>query len=169
MPGRKQEHLAESIQHKLGLLLKRSTGDPRLEGVTVTSVHLSKDRAHAQVGFSVYSGSPAALAGPAPAGRHPPADHSPLAVEAALNHAAGYLAHALAQSLQARRTPHLHFVYDPGFDYAQHMEELLQPLRPPEPAAPANLTSPAELTAPAEPGTPSESGASAEPAPSLED
>ena len=109
MSGRKLEHLNESIRQKLGQLLYREANDPRFGSVTITQVNLSKDYSTARVLFSTY---------------RPGADIAELT--ASLNHAAGVFSRALGRSLNSRRTPRLHFHYDPGFDYAQEMEVLFK-------------------------------------------
>jgi ribosome-binding factor A len=112
MSGRKLEHLNERIRQKLGLLLQREVGDPRLARVTIVTVQLSRDLAHAKVKFSCYD--------PAVKGED---------LTGALNKAAGYLGKALARTLETRRSPQLHFEYDPGFDYTQEMEMVLKQVR----------------------------------------
>jgi len=109
MAGRKLEHLNESIRQKLGQLLIKEASDPRLQTVTITSVTVAKDLATARVMFSAYD---------------PAAD--PKELTAALNHAAGFFSQAVARTLSTRRTPRLHFYYDPGFDYALEMDLLLK-------------------------------------------
>src|SRR5689334_20416403 len=105
MPGRKIDHLNARIQEKLGMLLQREVNDPRLARVTVVGVTVSRDLAHASVKYSCYD--------PAVKGEE---------LAEPLNKAAGYLSRALARTLETRKSPQLHFVYDPGFDYALEME-----------------------------------------------
>jgi ribosome-binding factor A len=113
MPGRKIEHLNERIRQKLGMLLQREVSDPRLARVTIVGVNVSRDLAHAGVRFSCYD--------PAVKGEE---------LTEALNKAAGFLSRALARTLETRKSPQLHFVYDPGFDYALEMELALKRVRP---------------------------------------
>lgn len=113
MSGRKIDHLNERIRQKLGVLLQREVNDPRLARVTIVGVNVSKDLAHAAVRFSCYD--------PGVKG---------VELTEALNKAAGYLSKALARTLETRKTPKLHFEYDPGFDYAQEMEIALKRVRP---------------------------------------
>jgi ribosome-binding factor A len=109
MPGRKRDHLNERIRQKLGMLLQRESADPRFRAVTIVEVRVAKDLANATVRFSCYE---------------PGVDAKALA--ASLNHAAGFFAQALARSMDTRRTPRLYFAHDPGFDYAQEIEEKLR-------------------------------------------
>ncbi|MBI4083749.1 MAG: 30S ribosome-binding factor RbfA [Candidatus Lambdaproteobacteria bacterium] len=113
MVGRKGEHLNEQIRHKLGMILQREAHDPRFQAVTVTRVTLSRDRAHADVRFSCYR-----------------KDLDLEALTESLNRAAGFFGHALARSLETRRTPRLIFHYDPGFDHADEIERALKSIEP---------------------------------------
>jgi ribosome-binding factor A len=115
MPGRKLEHLNSRIQQKLGVLLQREAADPRFERVTIVSVNLSRDMAHAGVKFSCYN-----------------KNTDVPALTESLNKAAGFLGKALARTMETRKSPKLHFTYDPGFDYAEEMEGLLKQVRPAE-------------------------------------
>ena len=112
MAGRKLEHLSGLIRQKLGQLLYKEANDPRFHAVTITAVKLSKDLSQARVEFSIFQ-----------------KDHPPEEVAESLNNAAGFFSHALGRTLAARRTPKLTFHYDPGFDYAQDMDVLLNKLK----------------------------------------
>ncbi|HKJ00749.1 MAG TPA: 30S ribosome-binding factor RbfA [bacterium] len=112
MAGRKLEHLNETIRQKLGQLLVKEASDPRFHTVTITNVTVAKDLSTARVQFSAYDSA---------------VDSAELT--RLLNNAAGFFGHALARTLETRRTPRLHFYYDPGFDYAQEMDILLKKVR----------------------------------------
>ena len=124
MPGRKIDHLNERIRQKLGVLLQREVNDPRLSRVTIVSVNLSRDLAHAGVKYSCYD----------------PNVNGATLLEP-LNKAAGFLGKALARTMETRKSPQLHFEYDPGFDYADEMEIALKRVRPEEEAASAGQDS----------------------------
>ncbi len=109
MAGHKREHLNETVRQKLGRLLQREASDPRFSTVTITGVRLAKDYATALVMFSSYD---------------PSANVEELTES--LNKAAGFLGHALGRTLTSRRTPRLHFRYDPGFDHAMDLDAVLR-------------------------------------------
>jgi ribosome-binding factor A len=113
MAGRKLQHLNETIRQKLGQLLIKEASDPRFHAVTITGVTVAKDLSTARVQFSAY-------------------DHAvdPAELTRLLNKAAGFFSRALARTLETRRTPRLHFYYDPGFDYALEMDLLLKEALP---------------------------------------
>ena len=108
MAGRKREHLSEAIHQKLSTILVREASDPRFRSITITGVSLAKDLSTARVTYSCFE---------------PKIDLADLT--ASLNGAAGFLGRALSRTLAARRTPRLHFFYDPGFDYALEVDLLL--------------------------------------------
>ncbi len=112
MAGRKLEHLNETIRQKLARILYREAADPRFQGVTITAVRVAKDLSTARVEFSTYL-----------------EDNDPDELTEQLNHAAGFFSQILGRTLRTRRTPRLHFHYDPGFDHAQEMDLLLRELR----------------------------------------
>lgn len=115
MAGRKQEHLNQVIRQKLAQLLHKEAADPRFSAVTITEVSVSKDLSTARVMFSCYL-----------------PDANPAGLTESLNKAAGFLSHALGRTLSVRRTPRLHFHYDPGFDYAADMDTVLKELDYPD-------------------------------------
>ncbi len=112
MAGRKQEHLNEVVQHKLGTILQREASDPRFATVTISNVVLSKDRSHARVSVSSYA-----------------QDTDPADLIVCLNRAAGFFSRTLGRTMQTRNTPRISFHYDHGFDQAQEIEELLHSIK----------------------------------------
>jgi ribosome-binding factor A len=132
MTSRKVDHLNERLRQKLGTILERESNDPRFRHVTITSVHLAKDLSHGKVTFSTYDafvpGKKAAK--PAASGKNKKQGAGDIgSLTQALNKAAGFFGQAVARTLETRITPRLTFVYDPTFDMAQDMENVLKPLR----------------------------------------
>ena len=84
--------VADQIQRDLAELI-RTLKDPRVGMVTINSVEVSPDYAHAQVYFSLLVGDPAAC-------------------EAALNEAAGFLRNGLFKRLAIHTVPTLRFRFD---------------------------------------------------------
>lgn len=83
--------LRELIREELNFLLRSEMGDPRLGGVVVTMVDLTRDGSCARVWFSVDTDGDR---------------------EEALEGAAGFLRSRLAESLGLKRTPELRFRRD---------------------------------------------------------
>ena len=97
--------VADQIQRDLAELI-REIKDPRLGMVTLSSVEVTPDYAHAKVFFSVLVGAPAEC-------------------EEALNHAAGFLRSGLFKRLHIHTVPTLHFVFDRTTERAADMNALI--------------------------------------------
>lgn len=98
--------LGDQIQRDLSELIARHLKDPRVGMVTIQSVQISPDYAHAKVYFSVLVGDAQAS-------------------EDALNQAAGFLRNGLFKRLHIHTVPTLHFVYDPTPQRAADMNALI--------------------------------------------
>jgi ribosome-binding factor A len=97
--------IADQIQRDLAELI-RELKDPRIGMVTLHSVEVSADYAHAKVYFSLLVGDPAEC-------------------EAALNEAAGYLRNGLFKRLQIHTVPTLHFHFDRTTERAAELNLLI--------------------------------------------
>ena len=107
------DRIADLLQQELADLLLRRVKDPRVEGVTITGVKVSRDLQHARVFYCV-------MGAPAEADRE--------GVAAGLDKAKGFLRHELAKRLHMRYLPQLEFQYDASFDYGEKIERLLKEL-----------------------------------------
>ncbi|HID49294.1 MAG TPA: 30S ribosome-binding factor RbfA [Chromatiales bacterium] len=87
--------VAEQMQRELALLLQREIRDPRLAGVTISGVDVSRDLAVARVYFTLLDDKV-----------------DPDEARQALDKASGFLRHALGESLVLRTLPELRFLYD---------------------------------------------------------
>ena len=97
--------VADQIQRDVAELI-RNLKDPRLGMVTINSVEVTPDYAHAQVYFSVLVGE---------------ADDS----AAALNEAAGFLRNGLFKRLSIHTVPTLHFHFDKTTERAAALSALI--------------------------------------------
>jgi len=97
--------VADQIQRDVAELI-RDLKDPRIGMVTINSVDVSPDYAHAQVYFSVLVGD---------------ADESALA----LNEAAGFLRNGLFKRLSIHTVPTLHFHFDKTTERAADLSALI--------------------------------------------
>ncbi len=98
--------VADQIQRDLTELIARELKDPRVGMVTVQSVEVSPDYAHAKVFFSLLVGDPQET-------------------QDALNQAAGFLRNGLFKRLMIHTVPTLHFVYDRTTERAADMNALI--------------------------------------------
>jgi ribosome-binding factor A len=104
IPNR-SHRVADQIQRDVAELI-RDLKDPRVGMVTVNSVEVSPDYAHAKVYFSVLVGEPREC-------------------EQALNEAAGWLRNGLFKRLAIHTVPTLHFHFDRSTERAAELSELI--------------------------------------------
>ncbi|HKJ77669.1 MAG TPA: 30S ribosome-binding factor RbfA, partial [Gammaproteobacteria bacterium] len=100
--------VGEQIQRELAELLQREVKDPRVAGVTVTAVEVSRDLAHAKVYVSRMTGETdwqETLAG--------------------LGRAAGFLRRELGRRLTMRSVPELRFLRDRSIEGGARLSELI--------------------------------------------
>ncbi|NOZ79969.1 MAG: 30S ribosome-binding factor RbfA [Acidobacteria bacterium] len=116
--------LQEAIRSMLTDLLMFEVKDPRLEGVTISGVRLSGDRAYARIYFSLIGGE----------------ELEARAVEG-FAAASSFLRRELGRRMRLRIVPELRFMRDTSYEYGDHMERVLEKLHeegliPPEDDAP---------------------------------
>jgi len=104
----RNQRLGNQILRSLNELLRFETKDPRLEGVSMTSVDLSRDLSVAKVYFSILD--PAADAAPARQG---------------LEKASGFLRAKLGQAIKVRHVPELRFEHDDSAAESQRISDLI--------------------------------------------
>jgi ribosome-binding factor A len=97
--------VADQIQRDLAELI-RALKDPRVGLLTINSVEVTPDYAHAKVFFSLLVGDP-------------------LACETALNEAAGFLRNGLFKRLSIHTVPTLHFQFDRSTERAAELSALI--------------------------------------------
>jgi len=98
--------VADQIQRDLAELI-RELKDPRVGMVTLNSVEVSPDYAHAQIYFSLLVGDP-------------------LECQTALNEAAGFLRNGLFKRLAIHTVPTLHFHFDRSTERAADLTALIR-------------------------------------------
>lgn len=110
MSKRRQKKLEDLIERELSYIIHRRIKDPRLEGVTITGVHLSTDYRYADI-YVYRLGGESILLQEAMAG-----------IESAL----GFIRHELAGLLAIRQVPELRFKLDDSIAYGERIEALLK-------------------------------------------
>ncbi|MBN1876062.1 MAG: 30S ribosome-binding factor RbfA [Anaerolineae bacterium] len=101
----------ELIRRKLTILLLEESNDPRFSELTITAVKVNRDTTRAEIYYSLI-GSP----------------EERVAVQSALDGAAGWFRTQLAPTLRVRNIPQLIFIYDPSLEYGAHMDTILEKL-----------------------------------------
>jgi ribosome-binding factor A len=112
-PSRRPEQVAEAVRAALAeALVRGEVRDPRVSMVTVSSVEVTRDLAHATVRVVPHGD-----------------DGERAAALEGLRSASGYLRHMVAQRLTTRTVPDLRFELDRGFDHAQRINQILAELK----------------------------------------
>jgi ribosome-binding factor A len=106
------QRIADRIREDISELLIREVSDPRLHQIFITDVRVDREMAFADIYVSAVEGS----------------DRSAEILQG-LEHASGFLRHALAARIKLRSFPHLRFHWDPTPEHADHIERLLADLR----------------------------------------
>lgn len=105
------ERIAERIQEELSEILIFQIGDPRLKGVSITDVNVDRELAFADIYYSALDVS----------------ERSEEILDG-FNHARGYLRTELASRISLRTFPRLRFHWDPTFERAERIDQLLATL-----------------------------------------
>jgi ribosome-binding factor A len=108
MKSQRAHRVGEQIQQELAQLLRTEVKDPRIGMVTVTSVEVSADVAHAKVRFTDLRGR----------------EHAAEA-EKALARTAGFLRSQLSHRLKLYTVPQLHFLYDDSIEAGMRLSKLI--------------------------------------------
>lgn len=111
-PFARSDRVAALIQEALSDVLRREIKDPRLEGVLISGVRMSRDLKTARVYFAP-TGGPARAEGAAEG----------------FEKARGFIKRTLARELALRYMPEIQFFYDTSFDYGERIEAVLKSLK----------------------------------------
>lgn len=109
MSKHRPNRLAESLKVEISQLIREELKDPRIGFVTLTSVDVAGDLAHAKVYVSVLGTE----------------DEGKTSLEV-LNGAAGFLRCEIGKRIRLRHVPAIVFVYDPSIEHGAHIAKLLR-------------------------------------------
>ena len=104
----RNQRLGTQVLRTLNELLRFETKDPRLQGVSLTAVELSRDLSIARVYFSLLN----------------PNDNPDAALEG-LHKAAGFLRGKLGAAIKVRHVPELRFMHDDSAEQGAKISELI--------------------------------------------
>lgn len=103
--GRRKKRLESLVMRTIAELLAKKVQDPRLEGVSITTVTLTTDYSEAKVFFYIQKGQDL------------------IKVKKGFESAKGFLRAELGQIAQLRRVPDLKFIYDDTLDLFEKIKE----------------------------------------------
>jgi ribosome-binding factor A len=105
------QRINDRIREELSEMLLQEVSDPRLEGISITDVKVDRELAYADVYVSALEGS-----------------ERWQEIHEGLQHAQGFLRRELSQRVELRVFPRLRFRWDPTFERAERIEQLLASL-----------------------------------------
>ena len=108
----RNQRLGTEILRTLSDLIRRESKDPRLDGVALTAVDVSRDLSVAEVRFSLLL---------------PDADTAE--AQQGLDSAAGFLRGKLGRAIKVRNVPELRFIHDSSAADSARISELLEAAR----------------------------------------
>jgi ribosome-binding factor A len=111
LAGERSHRVSGQILREISNLLLTKVKDPRLKGVTLTDVRMTKDLRHASVFYSLFG-----------------QDVQRKEVEAGFESAKGFIRKEIAERLRLRYVPDIQFKYDASLESGQKMERLLEKL-----------------------------------------
>jgi ribosome-binding factor A len=104
----RSQRMGNQVLRTLSELLRFETKDPRLKGLSLTSVELSRDLSIARVYFSLFN----------------PEDEVAPVIQG-LEKAKGFLRAKLGNELKVRHVPELRFVHDDSARHAAYISDLI--------------------------------------------
>jgi ribosome-binding factor A len=111
----RQKRTADQIQMLLSELLLRDLKDPRVQGVTIMDVRVDRELQYADVYVHALG-----------------EEEREEEVLEGLKSASGFVRHRVAQALNTRSVPQMHFHWDPSVAHADRMHQLLDELVVPD-------------------------------------
>ena len=105
------QRIADRIKEVLYEMLNYEIADPRLSGISVTDVTVDRELAYAEIYVSALEGGERSQE-----------------ILSGLEHAKGYLRKELAQRIDLRVFPRLRFHWDPTYDRAERIEQIMASL-----------------------------------------
>jgi len=113
LAGNRSHRIAGQILKEISHLLLTKVQDPRLKGVTLTDVRMTKDLMHASVYYSFFG-----------------QDEEKKQVQAGFESAKGFIRKEIGERLHLRYVPDIQFKFDISLESGQRMERLLEKIGP---------------------------------------
>ncbi|HDZ90551.1 MAG: 30S ribosome-binding factor RbfA [Deltaproteobacteria bacterium] len=112
LPGKRATRVGDLVLREIAMLLLNKVKDPRVQGVTLTGIHLTNDLKRARVFYSVVG--------------------SQQRVEEAgvgLNSARGFIRREVGIRMELRYVPEISFAHDPSLERGSHMEQVFAKIK----------------------------------------
>lgn len=113
LAGNRSHRVGDQILREISSLLLLKVKDPRLKGVTLTDVRVSKDLRHAYVYYSLFG-----------------QDEQKNQAQAGFESAKGFIRKVIGKRLHLRYVPDIQFRYDVSLEHGQKIDRLLEEVAP---------------------------------------
>ncbi len=107
--SRRTERIKGLLLEEISRIVLRVVKDPRIKGVTLTGIKVSKDLRHARIYYSIIGDK---------------TNHQD--VQKGLLSAKGIIKKEVGRNLKLRYTPDIDFIFDDSLEYAEHIDKLLK-------------------------------------------
>ena len=104
--------LGDQILKEIAVLLTKKVMDPRVQGVTLTGIHLSNDLRHARIYYSVMGEKDFVIK-----------------AQAGLDSAKGFIKREIGMGMDLKYMPDILFKHDPTIEKGNEMEKLFQKIK----------------------------------------
>jgi ribosome-binding factor A len=112
LPGSRASRVGDLVLREIADLLMKKLKDPRVTGITLTGIDVSRDLRHARVYFSLIGN-----------------EKQVLQAQAGLDSAKGFIKREIGLRTELRHVPELMFKHDPSLETGSRMEKLLQKIK----------------------------------------
>jgi ribosome-binding factor A len=113
LAGNRSHRIGDQILRETSMILLKRVRDPRLRGVTLTGVKMTKDLRHAYVYYSLFG-----------------KDEQISLAQAGFESAKGFIRKKIGEGLRLKYVPDIKFIYDTSLEYGQKIEKLLEEIIP---------------------------------------
>ncbi len=112
LAGKRAVRIGDLLLREIADLLTRRVKDPRVKGVTLTGVLVSRDLKHARVYYSIIGDEGAILE-----------------IQSGLDSAKGFIKREIGLRLELKYVPDIVFKHDPSLERGEHMERVFQKIK----------------------------------------
>lgn len=113
LASNRSHRVGDQILREMSSLLLLDVKDPRLRGITLTDVRVSKDLRHAYVYYSLFG-----------------QDEQKKQAQAGFESAKGFIRKMMGERLHLRYVPDIQFRYDVSLERGQKIDRLLEEVTP---------------------------------------
>ena len=112
MAGKRAKRVGDMVLREIADVLMKKVRDPRVSGVTLSGVWMSKDLKYARIYYSVLG-----------------EDEEVQKAQQGLDSAKGFIRKEVGERLDLKYVPDIQFKHDPSLDKGDHLEKIFQKLK----------------------------------------